>query len=485
LVSKYNIAYLSRMKRKKFLQWGAALGLGMVLPPLTLWGKPEESNPDVSYFTPNDTLYETLRKGFNTRIQKKPSLIAVCCTTKGVQEAVQRAIKLGIPITVKSGGHCMEGFSVEDGSMQINLSEMNKIRWVGPNTLRIGSGCTLQKLYNEIIPRKKILPGGSCAGVAIGGLSLGGGYGLLSRQFGLTCDSLQSLIMVDGKGERVDTTGNPELLWACKGGGNGNFGVITELEFKLHPAPARMSSYRFRAFQLSVERGMKLLQLWMSLLSNLPHSCFSTFLFNRNTAYILITQTGASTKALQDIITTLRSAVDKTTISAAVPLGKALKTYYGRPEPLAFKNVSAGLYNRYEELAPILPEVLEIVFRTTGMIFQFNTLGGKIQEKKFANASSFPHRGYSLFTELQTYWDTPQQGERSMKEVQNIQERLATLGVQAQYRNYPDVDSKNYETLYYGNSLERLKKIKLAFDPNNVIRHPQSIRVNPFGLKEE
>ncbi len=228
----------NKLKRKEFLKLALLANLGLITKPLEgfseQFGKYSTalSNDNVTYFKKGDVEYELLRKGFNKRIEKFPLIIALCKNTTGVTEAVKYAAQNRLPIAIKSGGHCMEGFSCNDGGMVINLSLLNKIEWIDGNNIKVGPGCTLSNIYDEILPKRKILPGGSCAGVGIGGLTLGGGYGLLGRKFGLTCDSLQEVTMVDGQGNIRSSVNDKDLLWACRGGGNGNFGVITEMKFK-------------------------------------------------------------------------------------------------------------------------------------------------------------------------------------------------------------------------------------------------------------
>jgi FAD/FMN-containing dehydrogenase len=233
------------MQRKNFIKLAALTPLSVYAKKLSAFYN-LQPGVNVDYYKKGDTQYETLRKGFNKRIERYPQIIALCKNTAGVAEAVSYAKQNKLPVTVKSGGHCMEGFSVNDNGMVINLSLLNSITWVDKETISVGPGCKLFQLYDELLPKGRVLPGGSCATVAIGGLVLGGGYGLLARKFGLTCDSLLELTMVDGNGNVINTKNDAELLWACKGGGNGNFGIITELKFKTHVAPKTMHSYRLK-----------------------------------------------------------------------------------------------------------------------------------------------------------------------------------------------------------------------------------------------
>lgn len=467
-----------KIDRKKFLQLSLLAPLSLAAKPLQFLSSNEMpvDSENVIYYKAGDAEYENLRKGFNKRVDKKPALIALCKNTNGVAEAVQYAAKDNLPITVKSGGHCMEGFSCNNGGMVINMSAMKNIEWLNSDTVKLNPGCKLSEIYDALLPKKKIIPGGSCAGVGIGGLVLGGGYGLMARKFGLTCDSLQSVTMVDGAGKIVTASGNDELLWACKGGNNGNFGVVTELTFNVHTAPSFMQSHRFRAYKVDAARAKNILQKWFELTSTLPVECFSAYVLNGKTLYILLTNIGKQTVQVKNVIAELKAITDKTTGNTPQPLATALKVYYGRSNPMYFKNASAGLYKNFEEINSFVDKALDIVVSTPGMIFQVNTLGGNIQNTEFEKSSSFPHRAYPYFSELQTYWENPSQQKRLLEKFEQVQHVFASNDIKAQYRNYPDINFGNWPGLYYGCNYKRLQQIKAKYDPNNLFRYEQSIK---------
>jgi len=471
-----------KYQRKEFLKLLALARMSFVSGPLRFIssGKKKENqfpggSADVTYYKSGDPEYDSLRKGFNKRINKFPRVIALCKTEAGVAEAVAYASGAGLPIAIKSGGHCMEGFSCNDGGMVINVSLLNKIEWINNETIKVGPGCTISHLYDEILPKGKIIPGGSCGSVGIGGLTLGGGYGLLARKYGLTCDSLQEVSMVDAKGEIRNTANDKELLWACKGGGNGNFGVITSLTFKLHKAPATLQSFRFRTHNINAVRAKQILQNWFETTADLPPSCFSAFVLNKKTIYILLTNAEKHTAHVQNVIDKLSVVADKTTSTKPQPIASALKVFYGDKNPQFFKNASAGLYKSFSDIEPIVDSVIEIVMTSPGMIYQVNTLGGKITQPEFEKASAFPHRAYPYFSELQTYWQTEKQGARLIERFEAVQEIFINNGIKAQYRNYPDVKFKNWETMYYGDNYQRLRSVKFKYDRYNQIRHEQSV----------
>lgn len=472
-----------RYERKDFLKMA-------LLSPLAIYIKPAElleknfpglyvlnTSVHVDYYKKQDTAYNALRKGFNKRIEKFPAVIAVCKNTTGVSEAIQYAIKNNLPVAVKSGGHCMEGFSANDNGMVINLSLLNSTTWISKEMITVGPACLLANLYNVILPKGRIIPGGSCATVAIGGLVLGGGYGLLARKFGLTCDSLLEITMVDGKGNIVNSADDKELLWACKGGGNGNFGVVTELKFKTHPAPKTLQSFRFKTHQANGAKAASILKKWFELTATLPEGCFSAYVLNGKTVYILLTNADKHDQHVQQIVNGLSAISEKTTKTSPQPLAKALPVFYGRKDPLYFKNASAGLYKNFADIEGMIESVTATVCSTPGMIYQVNTLGGNIMNSEFESNAAFAHRAFPYFSELQTYWEKPAQSKRLLEKFEMVQQLFTAHGISAQYRNYPDINFKNWDAKYYGSSYSRLQQVKKKYDPHNVISHSQSVQL--------
>ena len=450
--------------------------LAVLLPR---WGFSKQealSSPNVTYYLPGTEMYSTYKRGFNKRFNRNPSVIAVIHQEAGVAEAIRYANEIKLPVSIKSGGHCMEGFSCNDGSLLIHLGELNQITWLNADTVTMGPACLLASVYGELLPKNRIIPGGSCATVGIGGLVLGGGYGLLARKFGLTCDSLLRVSMIDGKGNRISSDTDPQLLWGCKGGNNGNFGVVTSLTFKTHPAPATMQSFRFRAYNVSADRAAKIMETWFEAAGHLSNDCFSAFVLNAKTLYILITNVGKHDTGIIHAIQRLKAITDKYTQSKATPLPQALSNYFGQTTPIYFKNASAGLYEDFNSIRGCVREALELVTKTPGMIYQVNTLGGKIQDPALAGTSAFPHRQYSFFSELQTYWEQPSREAFLLSRFEQVQQVFSKHGIKAQYRNYPDTNFKNWETAYYGTNYTRLQQLKNKYDPNNTFRFAQSIR---------
>jgi len=469
--------------RKKFIQQVGLTGLALMLYKINTFSKDgsyillENNSENVDYFKKDTAQYEILRKGFNKRINKYPKIIALCKNTNGVVEAIQYARVNNLKITVKSGGHSMEGFSCLDEGMVINLSLLNQIEWFDKNSISVGPACTLKKIYENIIPRGKYLPGGSCQSVGIGGLTLGGGYGLTSRCYGLTCDSLLEATVVTASGSIINTKDDPELLWALKGAGNGNFAVVTEMKFDIQKAPATMQSFKFRNTNTGIKAAKEICRQWFALSKTLPVTCFSAFIFNGRTTYILLTNIGKNDTSVKHFIDNFKLSSTKYTQGKLLPLGQALKAYYAEKIPITFKNASAGLYKNFEEIEPVIEQVFDLIKKKPGILYQVNTLGGKIQSPLLETNSAFAHRNCTYFSELQAYWQSPSASKGFLDHFELIQQQFANAGIQAQYRNYPDVNFKNWARMYYGKNLERLLAIKNKYDPGNMFGGPQALKV--------
>lgn len=422
-----------------------------------------------------DEQYADLNIGFNKRVPKAPKIIALVKNVEGIVEAIKYAKFYKLQVCVKGGGHSFEGFSNNNGGMVINMSLLKEIEWLDEHRVKVGAGLILKEMYNALLPKGKIIPSGSCAGVGIAGLALGGGYGLFSRKYGLTCDSLLELTLIDGQGRVHQAKNDDELLWACRGGGNGNFAVVADMTFRTHKAPELFTRHLFKAYKLDTQRAVSLLKKWFEFTAQLPKSCFGAYVLNGKTLTVLVTDIENKKDELLPLLEAFGDEMDRTTIgNPEKDIARALRRYYGIEEPLFFKNACAGLYKSFEDIQDCIEGVVEKVHANPGLIYQVNTLGGNITKPSFEAVSSYPHRAYPYLSELQAYYDKPEKGTRLLNAFQEIQELFTTNGITAHYRNYPDINFKNWEKAYYGKSLPRLLAIKEKYDPENLIRHPQS-----------
>ena len=191
----------------------------------------------MEWIGPADAGYDERRVLFNSMIDKRPRLIAACETPNDIRAALDRARQDGLEVAVRSGGHSVAGQSTNDDGLVIDVRAMTSIE-IDPaaRRARVGGGCTWADFDAAAQQHGLATTGGRVSTTGVAGLTLSGGSGWLERKHGLACDNLLAveLVTADGRELRADETQNHDLLWASKGGG-GNFGVVTALEFALHP----------------------------------------------------------------------------------------------------------------------------------------------------------------------------------------------------------------------------------------------------------
>lgn len=437
------------------------------------WGAERQ---DLAFLKPGDKGYEEARRPFNSTVLLKPALIACCRTEADVVAAVRHAKENGLPVAVKSGGHAFHGYSLNEGGLVVELSGMNTRLLEKDGFLFTGGpGLKLRDCYSWLLSRGRLLPAGSCGGVGLAGLTLGGGYGLFSREFGLTCDHLTQVRMVDGNGEIRDSRDEPELLWACRGGGNGNFGVATSFTFETRPAPANLASQKFTAKGLDDAGLARHLERWFEIAAALPEPCFSAVILNGSQATVLLSSTkSAEGPAFASATKALLQAGFSSKGSLTKPLASSLSRYEGRPGPLPFDNVSGGFYRSFEDIKSAAAGICTTVRETPGLIFQVNTLGGAIAR---GPDSAYPHREFPFLGELQAYWEKGKIPAKLAAGHAAVRQALADAGIHRHYQNYPDQRLENWTDSYFTGTYARLQQLKLKLDPDDRIRHPQSVRL--------
>ena len=473
--------------RRSFLRTSAAAGTALFAEalgaearkgrPLPAEPEPLRQKEDVIFLTPDDAVYGAARELYNGGIRIQPKHIAMCATEAGVQQALQRAKKESWAVAVKAGGHSFEGFSLNDDGLVINVAPMCELRLdAKTGVLTAGAGCRLRNVNRFLLPKGRFLPAGSCATVGLGGLTLGGGYGMFARKYGMTCDHLQSLRMVDGNGAIHDSTSEPDLLWAARGGGNGHFGIVTQLTLQTRPVPRAFSSWKFRAYRLTQVRATELLAAWFEASAALPNDAFSAWVMNGTQLTVLLTTIGSGEqKGVAAFRRKLTGLTNKATSAPAVPLSKSLPWYYGEPGPIFFKNTSAGYYKGMADIESALPGIFKEVLTMPGIVFQINTMGGAMGD---GPDCAYPHRAWPYLGEAQAYWENPRRAADLQAAIGRIRDHIALAGIDRHYANYPDLAFKDWPTAYYGQkNYERLQGLKKLYDPEDRVRHPQSVRL--------
>src|SRR5579884_294203 len=230
-----------------------------------------------SLLHPGDAGYEQARRVYNGMIDKHPALIVRCVDVADVIAATNFAREQQLPLAVRGGGHNGPGLGTCDDGLVTDLSSMKGIR-VDPSqrTVRVEGGCTWGEVDHATHPFGLATPSGFISTTGVGGLTLGGGIGYLSRRFGLTIDNLLGVDMVlaDGRFVTASAEENSDLFWAVRGGG-GNFGVVTSFLFRLHP----ISTVYGGPMLWPMEKAKELLAFWRDFILSAPENINGWFGF--------------------------------------------------------------------------------------------------------------------------------------------------------------------------------------------------------------
>jgi FAD/FMN-containing dehydrogenase len=226
---------------------------------------------------PADAGYDDARKVFNAMISKRPRLIARCADVADVIASVNFARDHGLLLAVRGGGHNGGGLGICDDGLVIDLSGMRSVR-VDPaaRTVRVEGGCQWRDVDHATHAFGLATPSGIISTTGVGGLTLGGGIGHLTRRYGLSIDNLLSadVVLADGRLVTASETNNSDLFWALRGGG-GNFGVVTSFEFRLHPVSDVLAGPTI----WPLERGAEIMQWYRAFIAEAPDELNGFFAF--------------------------------------------------------------------------------------------------------------------------------------------------------------------------------------------------------------
>jgi FAD/FMN-containing dehydrogenase len=383
-----------------------------------------------------------------------------------------------VPFALCSGGHCYEGFS-QSSSVVIDTRLMRAVT-VDARTMTAtaGAGASLGDLYRAIAPDKLAFPAGSCPTVGLAGHVLGGGYGQLARPFGLACDSMLSVDLVDpqGRGIHADAQQNADLFWACRGGGGGSFGVATGFRLQLHRL-ANVLVFAIDWPQLTAANAAKIMKDWQAWAPHAPSPINAVMQIKRGSqGGISLHCSGQSVGSIEQLrraLKTLSASPQIRTMSyfAAVNYfagGAAGWTYSSAP--MKGKSDYAASPLTDDGLATLLSQIAG----KPKIYVLCDSYGGAVAEPK-PDATAFPHRGM-LFSlqygaERIEERDIPQR----LRDLDELYAAMRPHVSGAAYVNYCDLDLADWPTAYWGQNLARLRAIKAAFDPGNVFRHAQSV----------
>ena len=431
---------------------------------------------------PDDPWYDDARTVFYGGIDRRPAVIVRVANDADVARVIALARETGLELAVRSGGHSIPGHSVSEGGIVLDLADMRSIDIdPGERTAWAETGLTALEFSKAAHEHDLALGFGDTGSVGIGGITLGGGVGYLSRRYGLTIDHLVAadLVTADGEVRRVDAQAEPDLFWAIRGGG-GNFGVATRFLYTLDELP-------------TVVGGMLLLPATPDTITR------------------FIAEAGSASEELSTIANVMKAppmpfipaeAHGKPSIMALMCFAgdadagaQALAPFRGLAEPMAdmvrpipYPEIYPPEEEGYHPTATAInmfvdaigareaETILDQIERSTAMmgVAQLRVLGGAISRVP-NDATAYAHRDRGIMVNVAALYEGADQAAEHAPWVDGFAQAL-NQGYDGAYANFlADEGSERIRAAYPGGTWDRLRAIKARFDPTNLFRLNQNI----------
>jgi FAD/FMN-containing dehydrogenase len=437
--------------------------------------------------TSDDPTYEEARRVYNWMIDKRPLCVVRPSGVTDVIAAVNFARESDLDLSVRGGGHSVPGFGTNDGGVVIDLSLMKSVR-VDPKskTARAEGGATWGDFNHATSAFGLATTGGIISTTGVGGLTLGGGIGYLSRGHGLSCDNLISadVVTADGNVLTASAEDNGDLFWALRGGG-GNFGVVTSLEFKLHPVKDIYGGPMF--FEL--EHAGELLRFYREFISDAPEEFggFPAYQIAPPLPFIPEERHGDTFIAF---VSCWAGPLDEgeNVLKALRDVAPIVAEHVG-PMPYAALNsafdglVPPGLQHYWK--ANFVTELTDAaidahvehgakipVVNSTVHIYPINGACHRVG----ADETAFGHREATFATVLAGMWPDPADNEANIKWVRDYYDATAPHSEEGGYINFMAEDDQDRVPANYGAAYDRLIEVKRNYDPDNLFHMNQNIK---------
>jgi len=439
---------------------------------------------------PGDDKYEEARKIWNAMIDCRPAFIVQASNSDDVISAIKFARKNNLDITIRGGGHNIAGNSICNDGLMIDFSKMKKVKVnAEKKTAFVEPGATLKDFDEEVQKYGLATPIGINSTTGIAGLTLGGGFGWLTRKYGMTVDNLLSaeVVTVDGKKLKANEKENSDLFWAIRGGG-GNFGVITGFEFRLYPVgpevfagllvfpfnEAKQVLKKYRDFIVTTPREFN---SWV-VLRKAPPLPFLPESIHDKEAIVLPVFIESNFEKGEELIEKMRG------------FGKPAGENFGKMPYVNWQQafdpmLTPGSRNYWkshnftnlsdESLDVIIEYVNKLPTSQCEMFFAY--LEGKSNEVP-VDAMAYPSRDLKFILNVHGRWESKEEDKDVINWAREFFNKSAKYASSGAYVNFMTGDEKDRVSKAYDSNYKRLLQIKKKYDPDNLLKYNQNI--NPL-----
>jgi FAD/FMN-containing dehydrogenase len=439
-----------------------------------------------SVMTPGDTGYDDARVLFNAMIDARPAAIAQCLDAADVRSAVAFAREHDVPTAIRAGGHSVAGMSTVDDGLVIDVRLMKGIQ-VDPagRAARCGAGATWGEFDLATQEHGLATTGGRISTTGVTGLTLGGGSGWLERKHGLSCDNLIALELVtaDGRIIRADRDEHPDLLWAHRGGG-GNFGVVTALEFRLHPlGPIVMAGLML----WPGDRGRDVAELMRDVNESAPEdlALATVYLSGPPEPFVPPHLQGALCTGLAfmwagepddgvpyaDRFRALGPAVDLvgpmpyTEFQKMIDDPPGLRNYWTADYLADLPDAALDVFAEHSDRMPVPSAAQSIIFPWGGAIARVT-----------AEDTPMAKRDAAYVCHPFVLWENAADDERHIAWGRNLSAAMKPFASGGTYLNFIGDEGQDRVRAAFGDSYDRLARVKRDYDPDNFFNRNQNIR---------
>jgi FAD/FMN-containing dehydrogenase len=441
-----------------------------------------------SVLVPDDPGYEEARQIWNAMIDRRPAVIVQCAQADDVPPVIRFARKNGLELSIRGAGHNIAGNALCDNGVTIDFSRMKNVRVdAGKRRAHVEPGATLANLDEAAQAHGLATPVGINSTTGIAGLTLGGGFGWLTRKYGMTIDNLVSVDMItaEGKKIRASESENADLFWAIRGGG-GNFGVVTQFEFQLFPvgpeivaglivfpfSQAKQILTKYREFTNTAPEE---LNVWVVLRQAPPLPFLPENVHGKEVVVLPIFYSGAVTDA-EKLIAPLRAFGNAHGEHiGAQPYVQWQKAFDPLLTPGArnywkshnFTELADGALNSIIEFAGKLPSPQCEIF--IGLI-------AGAPNRVAPDAMAYGHRDARFVLNVHGRWDEAKDDQKCIAWAREFFKASAPYASAGAYVNFMTAEEGDRVAAAYGSNYDRLLETKRRYDPENVFHLNQNIK---------